>query len=52
MGKSFKDSELEALKQFIDDGDADKANERHLIIKPLKMQIESLLPGKKNGEII
>ena len=25
--KVLKDSELEALKQFIDDGDADKANE-------------------------
>ena len=48
--KVLKDSELEALKQFIDDGDADKQM-RHLIIKPLKMQL-SLCYREKNGEII
>lgn len=48
--KVLKDSELEALKQFIDDGDADKANEA-LDYQTVENAIESLLPGK-NGEII
>ena len=47
--KVLKDSELEALKQFIDDGDADKANEA-LDYQTVENAIESLLPGKEWGD--
>ncbi len=39
----------EALKQFIDDGDADKANEA-LDYQTVENAIESLLPGKEWGD--
>ena len=45
----LQDSELEALKQFIDDGDADKANEA-LDYQTVENAIESLLPGKEWGD--
>ena len=48
--KVLQDSELKALKQFIDDGNADKANEL-LDYQTVENAIESLLPGK-NGENI
>ena len=48
--KVLKDSELEALKQFIDDGDADKANEA-LDYQTVENAIESLLPGKRMGRL-
>ena len=47
--KVLKDTELEALKQFIDDGDADKANEA-LDYQTVENAIESLLPGKEWGD--
>ena len=47
--KVLKNSELEALKQFIDDGDADKANEA-LDYQTVENAIESLLPGKEWGD--
>lgn len=46
--KALQDSELEALKQFIDDGDADKANEL-LDYQTVESAIDSLLPGKEWG---
>lgn len=49
--KVLKDSELEALKQFIDDGDADKANEA-LDYQTVENAIESLLPGKEWGDYL
>ena len=42
----LQDSELKALKQFIDDGNADKANEL-LDYQTVENAIESLLPGKE-----
>lgn len=48
--KILQDSELEALKQFIDDGNADKANEI-LDYQTVENAIESLLPGK-NGRLL
>ena len=48
--KVLKDSELEALKQFIDDGDADKANEA-LDYQTVENAIESLLTGKRMGRL-
>lgn len=44
--KTLQESELEALKQFIDDGNADKANEL-LDYQTVENAIESLLPGKE-----
>lgn len=49
--KVLQDSELEALKQFIDDGDADKANEL-LDYQTVENAIESLLPGKEWGDYL
>ena len=49
--KVLKDSELEALKQFIDDGNADKANEI-LDYQTVENAIESLLPGKEWGDYL
>lgn len=49
--KVLQDSELEALKQFIDDGNADKANEL-LDYQTVENAIESLLPGKEWGEYL
>ena len=42
----LQNSELKALKQFIDDGNADKANEL-LDYQTVENAIESLLPGKE-----
>ena len=42
----LQDYELKALKQFIDDGNADKANEL-LDYQTVENAIESLLPGKE-----
>ena len=42
----MQDYELKALKQFIDDGNADKANEL-LDYQTVENAIESLLPGKE-----
>ena len=47
--KILQESELEALKQFIDDGNADKANEL-LDYQTVENAIESLLPGKEWGD--
>ena len=44
--KILQDSELETLKQFINDGNADKANEL-LDYQTVENAIESLLPGKE-----
>lgn len=41
--KQLQESELEALKEFIDDGDSDKANEL-LDYETIKNAIESMLP--------
>ena len=49
--KILQDSELEALKQFIDDGNADKANEI-LDYQTVENAIESLLPGKEWGDYL
>ena len=49
--KILQDSELEALKQFIDDDNADKANEL-LEYQTVENAIESLLPGKEWGEYL
>lgn len=49
--KKLQDSELEALKQFIDDGNADKANEI-LDYQTVENAIESLLPGKEWGDYL
>ena len=49
--KVLQDSELKALKQFIDDGNADKANEL-LDYQTVENAIESLLPGKEWGEYL
>ncbi len=49
--KVLQDSELEALKQFIDDGNADKANEL-LDYQTVENAIESLLPGKEWGDYL
>ena len=46
--KALQESELEALRQFIDDGNADKANEL-LDYQTVENAIESLLPGKDWG---
>ena len=47
--KILQDSELETLKQFINDGNADKANEL-LDYQTVENAIESLLPGKEWGD--
>lgn len=47
--KILQDSELETLKQFINDGNADKANEL-LDYQTVENVIESLLPGKEWGD--
>ena len=47
--KILQDSELETLKQFINDGNADKANEL-LEYQTDENAIESLLPGKEWGD--
>ena len=44
--KLLQESELEALRQFIDDGNVDKANEL-LDYQTVEKAIESLLPGKE-----
>jgi len=44
--KLLQESELEALRQFIDDGNVDKANEL-LDYQTVENAIESLLPGKE-----
>lgn len=49
--KVLQDSELEALKQFIDDGNADKANEL-LDYQTVENAIESLLPSKEWGDYL
>ena len=49
--KDLQESELEALRQFIDDGDADKANES-LDYQTVENAIESLLPGKEWGDYL
>lgn len=46
--KVLQESELEALKQFIENGNADQANER-LDYQTVENAIESLLPGKEWG---
>lgn len=46
--KTLQDAELEALKQFIDDENADKANAL-LDYQTVENAIESLLPGKEWG---
>lgn len=46
--KSLRESELAALKQFIEDGNADKANEL-LDYQTVENAMESLLPGKEWG---
>lgn len=46
--KALQESELEALRQFIDDGNADKANEL-FDYQTVENAIESLLPGKDWG---
>ena len=46
--KALQDSELEALKQFIDDGNTDRANEL-LDYQTVENAIESLLPGSEWG---
>lgn len=43
--KALQEAELEALRQFIDDGDADKANEL-LDYESIESAIRSLLPGR------
>lgn len=47
--KMLQDSELDALKQFIEDGNAEKANEL-LDYQTVENAIESLLPGKEWGD--
>ena len=49
--KALQESELEALRQFIDDGNADKANEL-LDYQTVENAIESLLPGKEWGDYL
>ena len=49
--KILQDSVLEALKQFIDDGNADKAN-KILDYQTVENAIESLLPGKEWGDYL
>ena len=49
QGKILQESELEDLKQFIDDGNADRANEL-LDYQTVENAIESLLPGKEWGD--
>lgn len=47
--KVLQDAEIEALKQFIDDDNADKANEL-LDYQTVENAIESLLPGREWGD--
>lgn len=47
--KVLQDAELESLKQFIDGGNADKANEL-LDYQTVENAIDSLLPGKEWGD--
>ena len=49
--KALQESELDALRQFIDDGNADKANEL-LDYQTVENAIESLLPGKEWGDYL
>ncbi len=49
--KVLQESELEALKQFIEDGNAEKANEQ-LDYQTVENAIESLLPGKEWGDYL
>ena len=49
--KALQESELEALRQFIDDGNADKVNEL-LDYQTVENAIESLLPGKEWGDYL
>ena len=49
--KFYRTQKLEALKQFIDDGNADKANEI-LDYQTVENAIESLLPGKERGDYL
>ena len=47
--KTLQDAQLEALRQFIDNGNADKANEL-LDYQTVENAIDSLLPGKEWGD--
>lgn len=49
--KALQESEREALKQFIEEGNADKANEL-LDYQTVEHAIESLLPGKEWGDYL
>lgn len=49
--KALQESELEALKQFIDEGNVDKADEV-LDYQTVESAIESLLPGKEWGDYL
>ena len=47
--KALQESELEALKQFMDDNNVDKANEL-LDYQTVENAVDSLLPGKEWGD--